>query len=107
MLELRQFDLQLPSWLFGTQREDIEDQRVAVDHPAVEGTLEVSLLARRELVVEDRQVGSVVADRIGDFLHLALAGKERRIRCLPTARNASNDDGAGTAGQQLHFRQPL
>src|SRR5690606_9156253 len=55
VIELGQFDLQLA--LMGTSAlgEDVENQTGTVKHPALEGALEVALLAGREGVIEDDQ----------------------------------------------------
>ncbi|MPN46031.1 hypothetical protein SDC9_193610 [bioreactor metagenome] len=56
MFELRQFDLQLALGARRAQREDVEDQAVAIDHPAVQVALEITLLHRRQRVIEDHQL---------------------------------------------------
>ena len=57
ILELRQLDLQLALEAPGTLREDVEDERAAIDDLAAERLLEVALLRRGERIVEDHDVG--------------------------------------------------
>ena len=56
VLELRQLDLQLALEGAGALREDVEDERAAVDDLAAERLLEVALLRGRERIVEDDDV---------------------------------------------------
>jgi hypothetical protein len=46
VFELCEFDLQLPFGAFGAQRENVQDQGIAIDHPARERFLQVALLRR-------------------------------------------------------------
>ena len=57
VLELRQLDLELPLGAHGVLGEDVEDQLRAVDHARVERVLEVALLRRIELVVDEQALG--------------------------------------------------
>ena len=57
VLELGQLDLELALGAVGVVGEDVEDHGGAVDHRHAERRLEVSLLARSELVVAGDQVG--------------------------------------------------
>ena len=57
MLDLRELDLQLAFGAARALREDVEDQRGAVDDAALECALEVALLRARERVVEDDEIG--------------------------------------------------
>ena len=89
MLELRELDLHLAFVAARALRKDIEDQARAVDHAAVEPLLEIALLHRREIVIENRDRRVRCGDGFGDFLDLAFAGEERRIGTL----TAALDDG--------------
>ncbi len=54
VLHLRELDLELALAARRVQREDVEDERRAVDDLRLgNGVLEVGLLRRREVVVED------------------------------------------------------
>ena len=56
VLQLRQLDLQLPLRGHGVLGKDVEDQLRPVDHPRLEGVLELALLHRRELVVDEQRL---------------------------------------------------
>ena len=73
VLHLRELDLQLALRAARPQREDVEDQRRAVDHPAFERLLEVSLLGTGERVPEDHKLGAGVDPPCVDFSDLPLA----------------------------------
>src|SRR6185436_2467129 len=77
-------------------REDVEDQLRAIDDDAIEGGLEVAQLRRRELVVEDDEVGARLGARGGERLHLPAAEKRRGIRLRPLLLHAQHDVGAGS-----------
>ena len=53
VLELRELDLELPLGADGVLREDVEDQLRAIDDARIERVLEVALLGRVELAVDD------------------------------------------------------
>ena len=57
MLELGQLDLQFALGARGTLGEDVENQAGAVDHATFEFAFEIAFLHRRNLVVEDDQIG--------------------------------------------------
>src|SRR5690606_26303194 len=73
MLELRQLHLQLALMGAGALCEYIEEQPGAVENSALELTLQVALLARREAVVEQHQRCVGRPYRGGDLLDLAAA----------------------------------
>ena len=61
VLELRELDLELALGADGVLGEDVEDQLRAVDDPRLERVLEVALLRRLELVVDDQRLGAKLA----------------------------------------------
>jgi hypothetical protein len=87
-LELRELDLHLAFRAARALREDIEDETGAVDHRTVETFLEIALLHRGQIVVEDGDRSACVGDRLRDLVDFAFAGEKRRIRTLA----ASFDD---------------
>ena len=103
VLELRQLDLELPLGAHGVLGEDVEDQLRPVDHARVERVLEVALLRRVELVVDEQALGLAVGEALLQLLELALADvgalrragagagtrgrPARRPRCAPAPRS--------------------
>ena len=107
MLQLGQLDLQLALVTLGAQREDVENQRSAIDHPAFEQAFEVALLAGRQFVVKDDQIGFVGAQGFGQLGRLALANIERRIGRTTLGAHHCLDVRAGAGGQQSELGQAL
>ena len=108
MLQLRQFDLQLAFARAGALREDVENERRAVEHLAVENLFQVAALRGRKFVVEDDGVDVVPGgSSCGEFLGLAFAdvgGGAGRLQLL----NAVADDfAAGGGGQFGKFLQRI
>ena len=71
----------MPSFV-GVLREDVEDQGRAVQHLELQHALQVALLARGELMVDEHGVGAQLQGGRVHLLHLALAeegGRHRRI----------------------------
>ena len=66
-----ELDLRLPLGAPRVLGEDVEDDGRAVDGRASEHLLEVAVLRRRQLVVEDDRVGVEAAAQLGDLLRLA------------------------------------
>ena len=84
----------------GMQREDIEDERRAVDdlHVLAHHLLEVRLLGGRELVVEHHEVGRVGACQLGYLLGLARADERARVRRVELLRG----DGRNVGARRVH-----
>ena len=88
--ELRELDLHHALLARGVLGEDVEDQRDAVDDVAFEQLLQVALLGRGELVVEDHDVDVERLGELAQLLGLALAdvgagsGVSRRCSSMAT-----------------------
>jgi hypothetical protein len=63
IFELGQFNLELPLFGLGALGEDIEDEARPVDDLALEGLFQIPLLRPGQILVEDDQVHSRLADR--------------------------------------------
>jgi hypothetical protein len=102
VLELRQLDLQPPLVRLGAAREDIKDQRRAVDDHDVELAFEVALLGRRQLAVDHDQVIAQLLAQPLDLVELALPDVGRRVRVAKPLGHRADDlnvDGLGEAGE--------
>ena len=64
VLELRELDLELALEAAGALREDVEDQAAAVEHAPAGQLLEIALLAGRQRVVDEDEVGAVRPRRL-------------------------------------------
>jgi len=102
VLVLRQLDLERAFARAGVLREDFEDQRRAVDdlHLVAEPLLQLALVARRKLVVEDHHVGAGLGDPLDHFFELAGADKRRRVDLRHALHHTPDDGHAGGACQQ-------
>ena len=92
VLELRQLDLELALGAVRVVGEDVEDHRGAVDHRHAERRLEVSLLARHQLVVAGDQVGVAAADlrlQLGQLAASEIAVGVRLVALPAPARRRS------------------
>ena len=80
VFELRELHLELPFRGHGMLREDVEDQLRPVDDPRLEGVLELALLDRRELVVDEQRFRARACERLLELDELSLADIRARLR---------------------------
>ena len=99
VFQLGELDLQLALGAAGVRGEDVEDHGRAIDDGQADGLLEVSLLARCQLVVAGDQVG--VAGLCGGLGLGDLAGAEVGVgvRQLALLDHLPDDRDAGGAQQ--------
>ena len=95
MLQLRELDFELALEAAGALREDVENQSVAIEHAALDELLEVALLAGRERVIDQNDVGVGLARDGAQLLGLAAAHEETRIGPLAAARHGRDRLRAG------------
>ena len=91
ILQLRQLHRQAGLVGAGPRGEDVEDHLGAVKNLRLQLLLEVADLGRREVVVEDHDVGVVVGDEPGQLRHLPLAEIGRLIGALTPLRHLGDD----------------
>ena len=105
VLVLGQTHLQATFLAGGMQREDVQDERRAVDdlHVASDGLFEVRLLRRSQLVVEHHQVGGVRAGELGDLFGFAGPHERARVGRVELLRGGGHHVGAGSVHQTLQF----
>src|SRR5690606_33368834 len=110
VLELRQLDLYLRLAARGVLREDVEDHLGAVEDLQLREALDLPGLRRRELPVEDAQVGVLVERQRHRLLQLALADDRAVVGLRAALDRAGRDRGAGAAhelGELGHARGGL
>ncbi len=103
MLQSGELHLDLALVRLRALREDLQDQPGAPEHAALELALEVALLRRRELVVEDHPAGVDRLRGAPDLGDLAAAGEELRVRprAAPANLRVAADAGALRQPQEL------
>ena len=98
VLELRELDLQLSFGGDRVLREDVEDQLRPVDHPRLEGVLELTLLHRRELVVDKQRLCARTRKRLLQLDELPFSNvgaRSRPGRPLDELADRLDTSGAG------------
>ena len=86
VFQLRELDFELALEAAGALRENIENQAVTVEDPPAGQLLEIALLAGRERVVDENDVGGVVFGNGANFVRLAAAHEEARVGTLTATR---------------------
>ena len=94
-----ELDLGLALGAPGVLGEDVEDHRGPVDGGAAEELLEVAVLRRRQLVVEDDGVGVELPAQSGDLLGLAPADEGGGVGRVAPLHHAAHDVGARAVDQ--------
>ena len=105
VLELRELDLELPLGAHGVLGEDVEDQLRPVDDARLQLVLEQALLRRRQLVVDDQDLGARVAVRLLQLVELALADVRPRIRVRAVLDEPGDGLDAGGAAELVQLGQ--
>ena len=99
VIELGEFHLQLAFAAARMAGENIEDQLRAVDDAAVHAALQVALLHRSQIAVEDNQRGLVRVRLGANLIEFAAADDGGRVHGLAHLQHAAGDHGAGAARQ--------
>lgn len=91
VLQLRQLDLKPSLMRLCAPREDIEDQRRAIDYQDIELPLEIALLRRRQLAIDHHQVVLELRPKVLDLLELAFADIGPRMRMPKLLRDRTDN----------------
>jgi hypothetical protein len=83
--------------------EDVEDQLRAIKNAAGQSGLEVPELGRRQVVIEENQIGFGGRSDACDFFDFAGADQSGRIRLRPTLQQFCDDLAAGAQDQFTKF----
>ena len=105
MFELRQFNLKLAFMALGTLRKDIQDKRNPVNYTAAECNFEIALLRRRQLVIENDEVGFRLIYRNPDLFHFSGSCEVRRVRPVAPPRYGDCWYQPCAVGKQPEFFQ--
>ncbi len=107
VLELGQLHLQPPLPRARPVGEDVEDQLRAVEGLDPDRLLDVPLLGRRQLLVDDEEVGVQLLRQGRDLLDLPASDERRRVAARPFLHDRSDHGRTRAAGEQLQLLQGL
>ena len=108
VLVLGETHLQTPLLGGGVQGEDVQNEGRTVDdlHGLVHDLLQIGLLGRCQLIVEDNEVGLVRPCQLGDFVGLARADEGSRVGRVPSRWVVDGHHiGSGRIGQTFQLSQ--
>ena len=91
MLQLREFDLQFAFAGARALREDVENQRGAIEHLALENLFQVAALRGREFIVEDDRIDVVLFAILREFCRFACADERGGERAIQFLRAVADD----------------
>src|SRR5687767_2239294 len=95
MFELREFDLQLALLRARALREDVENQRSAIEDLALENLFQVARLRPAQFVIENDGIDAILLAFGSEFRGLARANERARERPFQLLRRGAGDDAAG------------
>ena len=107
MLKLREFDLQFAFPRPGALREDVENERRAVEDFAVENLFKIAALRRRKLIIENHRVHVLTLAKIREFSRLAFADERGGIQRFCFLQAITNDFAAGGYREFAEFGQRI
>ena len=99
VMQLREFNLQLALAGAGALRENVENQRSAVEHLAIEHDFEIAALSGGKFIVKNDGVHVFPAAMLGEFSGLAAADERGGKGRLQFLRAVADDFAAGGGGQ--------
>src|SRR2546425_7341078 len=105
--ELRQLDLRAGLAGAGAAREDVENEARSVEDLCLDLLLEILDLGRRQVLVEDREVGPALARQARELLHLAPPHQGPRMHGPAFLHHGAHHDGSGALGEQSQLLEML
>jgi len=99
MLQLGEFDLEFTFARARSLRENIEDQRGAVENLAIEDAFEVAALGGGKFLVKDNGIHVSLAAMLGEFVRFAFADEGGSAGGSQFLDSVANDLSAGGGGQ--------
>src|SRR5262249_9017639 len=107
VVELRKLDLQLAFAAARVSRKDIQNELGTINHTAFGVLLDIALLYRREIAVENNERSLLGVGFGADFVELAPAHEGGRVRRIAKLEHRSRNLRAGAARQFDQFGQRL
>jgi len=88
-------------------REYVENELGAIEDASVHDALDIALLRRREIVIEENQVGGNRCGRARNFFQLALADERCGIGAVTMLHEFAGNFGSGAGSKRAQFIQGL
>ena len=107
IIELGELDLEAALMGLGAAGEDIEDQSGAVDDEHAEFGLEVALLGRRQLGIDEDEIVVQRLAQVANLGQLALADERARHRVRQLLGDGADDRDVDGAGQALQLAERI
>ena len=107
VLKLGQLYLGLAFAALGMLRENVQDERGAVNDLDLHDVFQTAALRRRQLAVDNDRVSAGGHHYVAQFLGLARAQESPRIRLQPALDNTVQHLGAGCLGQRCQLPQGI
>jgi hypothetical protein len=95
ILELGQLHLEAGFHSLGASGEDVEDQLTAIQNLHASRFLQVSRLCRRQIVIEDDNIGIRSLDELSQLTELARADVCCELDIVALLKELANDHGSG------------
>ena len=103
MLKLREFDLQFAFTRSGALRENVENERRAVEDFAVKNLFKIAALCGRKLVIENHRVHVLTPAEIREFSRLAFANERGGIQRFRVLQAVTDDFTTGGHSKFAEF----
>jgi len=107
MLKLREFNLHFAFARAGALRENVEDERGAIQNFALKDFFKVAALRGRKFVVENHRVHFVRLAEFCKFLGLAFADERGGVKRFQFLNAGFNDFAAGGRGEFAEFGERI
>jgi hypothetical protein len=107
VLQLRQFDLQLPFTSASALSKNVQDERGAIEDFAIKHTLQIAALRGRKFVIKDDRIDLVVSALAGKLIRLPASDKCPGRRCVKLLGSVADDFSARCGSKLVQFFQGI
>jgi hypothetical protein len=107
VFQLRQLNLQLAFTGSRVSGEDVENELGAIDYSRIQDAFDISLLRRREIVIEQNYVGRNRGGCARNFFQLARPDQCGRFGAVPALRKFADDLGTRARSEGSQFIERL
>jgi len=97
---LRELDLELTFTGSGVAGKNVENKLSPVDYASVHFPFDIALLGRRQIVIEEDEIGGNRGGSAFDFLQFSFADQSGRIGFVAVLQEFAGDFSSCAAGQR-------